>query len=319
MKRIVFLTCIGSLALALTAWGAPKGKATNMSARSGGAHSAHVVSARGGGHPASMRTARNFSAARSHQRAVAASSRARSNSFARTNTSRSNRMQAARTHSTRVAHTGTAVNARNRAAINRERTLARANNAKTNRLEAARLRNQRTAQGNARINARRNFAANRERNMTLGRNVAINRNRENARVVNNWRNDRFRGSRYAAFYNYNRQWHDRGWWRNHHSRIVFVLGGWWYWNAGYWYPAWGYDSNAYYPYDGPIYGYGELAPDRIIVNVQVALQRDGYYAGPTDGMLGSQTREALAAFQADHGLTVTSAVDGPTLQTLGLA
>ena len=141
----------------------------------------------------------------------------------------------------------------------------------------------------------------------------------NARVVNNWRNPRFRGSNYAAFYNYNRQWHDRGWWRNHHSRIVFVLGGWWYWNAGYWYPAWGYDSNAYYPYDGPIYGYGELAPDRIIVNVQVALQRDGYYAGPTDGILGSQTREALAAFQADHGLTVTSAVDGPTLQTLGLA
>ena len=52
MKRIVFLTCIGSLALALTAWGAPKGKATNRPARSGGAQSAHVVSARGGGHPA---------------------------------------------------------------------------------------------------------------------------------------------------------------------------------------------------------------------------------------------------------------------------
>jgi Putative peptidoglycan binding domain len=227
-------------------------------------------------------------------------------------------MQAARTQSTRVANTRTAVNARNRAAINRERNLARANAVKTNRLEAARLRNQRTAQANATINARRNFAANRERNMTLGRNVAINRNRENARVVNNWRNDRFRSSRYAVFYNYNRQWHDRGWWRNHHSRIVFVLGGWWYWNAGYWYPAWGYDSNAYYPYDGPIYGYGELAPDRIIVNVQVALQRDGYYTGPIDGSIGPQTREALAAFQADNGLAVTSAVDGPTLQTLGL-
>ena len=26
MKRIVFLTCIGSLALALTAWGAPRSK-----------------------------------------------------------------------------------------------------------------------------------------------------------------------------------------------------------------------------------------------------------------------------------------------------
>jgi Putative peptidoglycan binding domain len=310
MKRIVFLTCIGSLALALTAWGAPRSKTAHGSARGGGARSAHVVSARGGGHTASMRTARNVSAARSHQHATAATSRARSSSFARARMSRSSRMEAARARDTRTANARTAAVARNRAAVSRERSLARANATQANRNEAARIRN-------ARI-ARNNRALNRQRNLTMARNVAVNR-AANARVVNNWRNARFRGSNYAAFYNYNRQWHDRGWWRNQHSRIVFGLGGWWYWNAGYWYPAWGYDSNAYYPYDGPIYGYGELAPDRIIVNVQVALQRDGYYAGPTDGMLGSQTREALAAFQADHGLTVTSAVDGPTLQTLGLA
>jgi len=303
MKHIVFLTCIGSLALALTALGAPKGASTHGSARARSAPKAHAISARGGAHvasrPASMRT--GFSKARSHQRAIAS-------------TSRTNRMQAARARSTRTANTRTAAVARNRAAVSRERSLARANAQRVNRNEAARIRN---ARGNARI-ARNNRALNRQRNLTMARNVAVNR-AANARVVNNWRNARFRGSNYAAFYNYNRQWHDRGWWRNHHSRIVFVLGGWWYWNAGYWYPAWGYDSNAYYPYDGPIYGYGEQAPDRIIVNVQVALQRDGYYAGPTDGILGSQTREALAAFQADHGLTVTSAVDGPTLQTLGLA
>jgi peptidoglycan hydrolase-like protein with peptidoglycan-binding domain len=53
--------------------------------------------------------------------------------------------------------------------------------------------------------------------------------------------------------------------------------------------------------------------------VQAQLQDDGYYAGPVDGILGPQTREALAAFQADHGLAITSAADGPTLQTLGLA
>ena len=264
---------------------------------------AHAVSARGGAHvanrPAPARA--GFSKARSHQRPIAS-------------TSRSSRVEAARARTTRIANKRTAPVARNRAAISRERSFARANATQANRNEAARIHN---ARGNARI-ARNNRALNRQRNLTMARNVAVNR-AANARVVNNWRNARFRGSNYAAFYNYNRQWHDRGWWRNHHSRIVFVLGGWWYWNAGYWYPAWGYDSNAYYPYDGPIYGYGELAPDRIIVNVQVALQRDGYYAGPTDGILGSQTREALAAFQADHGLTVTSAVDGPTLQTLGLA
>jgi len=52
--------------------------------------------------------------------------------------------------------------------------------------------------------------------------------------------------------------------------------------------------------------------------VQLALQQQGYYAGPIDGLLGPQTRGALAAFQADNGLATTSAVDRPTLQTLGL-
>jgi hypothetical protein len=301
MKRIVFLTCIGSLALALTALGAPRGKTSHGPARSGGARSAHVVSATGGSHTASMRTARNFSAARSHQHAMAA-------------TSRSNRMQTARARSTHIANARTTAVARNRAAISRERSFARANATRINRTEAARIR---SARANARI-GRNNLALNRQRNLSLARNVAINRG-TNARIVNHWRNARFRDLNYAAFYNYNRQWHDRGWWRSHHSRIVFVLGGWWYWNAGYWYPAWGYDPYAYYPYDGPIYGYGNLTPDRVIVNVQVALRGQGYYAGPIDGDLGPQTREALAAYQADHGLAVTSAVDRPTLQTLGLA
>jgi len=49
------------------------------------------------------------------------------------------------------------------------------------------------------------------------------------------------------------------------------------------------------------------------------LRGEGYYAGAIDGILGPQTRAALAAFQADHGLAVTSAVDQPTLQTMGLA
>jgi hypothetical protein len=138
------------------------------------------------------------------------------------------------------------------------------------------------------------------------------------RITNNWRSDRFRGERYAAFRDYRRQWHDRSWWRRHHSRIIFVSGGWWYWNTGYWYPAWGYDPYYTYPYDGPIYGYGGLTPDQVIINVQTQLQNDGYYVGAIDGILGPQTREAIAAFQADNGLAVTSAVDQPTLETLGL-
>jgi len=297
MKRIVFLTCIGSVALALTASGAPKDRPGSKSAKARSAPSAHTVSARGGSHAAPMRTARSFPTARS-QRAIAASPRERFSSVSRARTLRSSRLEAARVHNTR-----TAIAARNRAAINRERSLARANTLGTNRVEAARLRGAQTANANARIAARNNVAINRARN---------------ARIVNNWRSDRFRGQSYAAFRDYHRQWHNRTWWRNHYSRIIFVSGGWWYWNAGYWYPAWGYDPYAYYPYDGPIYGYSDLTPDQVIVNVQTQLQADGYYAGPIDGILGSQTRRALAAFQADHGLAVTSAVDRSTLATLGL-
>jgi hypothetical protein len=121
-----------------------------------------------------------------------------------------------------------------------------------------------------------------------------------------------------VFRNYHRQWHDRGWWRNHFNTIVFVGGGWWYWNAGYWFPAWGYDSSAYYPYDGPIYGYSNLTPGQVVANVQTQLSRDGYYTGPVDGVMGPMTRQAIAAFQADNGLAVTSTIDEPTIATLGL-
>jgi peptidoglycan hydrolase-like protein with peptidoglycan-binding domain len=38
-----------------------------------------------------------------------------------------------------------------------------------------------------------------------------------------------------------------------------------------------------------------------------------------DGLLGPLTREALAAYQGDQGLTTTSAIDEPTLDSLGLA
>jgi hypothetical protein len=51
--------------------------------------------------------------------------------------------------------------------------------------------------------------------------------------------ERWRDSRYNVFRKYTATWHDPDWWRIHHSRIVFVLGGWYYWHAGYWFPALG--------------------------------------------------------------------------------
>jgi hypothetical protein len=157
----------------------------------------------------------------------------------------------------------------------------------------------------------RNFAVNRTQNFAYYRGGA-------ARVTNNWHGNAFYGQRYAAFRNYNREWHDGGWWRSHYDRVVFVNGGWYYWDAGYWFPAWGYDPYVTYVYDGPIYAYNGLAPDQVTVNVQEALASAGYYGGPIDGQLGPMTRDAIAAFQADNGLAVTSAIDEPTLATMGL-
>jgi len=128
----------------------------------------------------------------------------------------------------------------------------------------------------------------------------------------------WQGSNYRVFRNYSSQWHERNWWRNHYNRVVFVYGGWYAWNAGYWIPAWGYDSNAYYAYDGPIYAYNNLPPDQVIANVQASLQQQGYYQGEVDGLLGAQTRSALADYQRANGLYMTSTIDRPTLASLGM-
>jgi hypothetical protein len=128
----------------------------------------------------------------------------------------------------------------------------------------------------------------------------------------------WQGQSYAVFRNYRAEWHDQGWWHSHHNRIVFVFGAPYYWNAGYWFPAWGYYPNAYYAWDGPIYGYNNLPPDQVIANVQSALQQQGYYHGEVDGLIGPLTRAAIADYQRDHGLYITSAIDEPTLSSLGM-
>jgi hypothetical protein len=146
------------------------------------------------------------------------------------------------------------------------------------------------------------------------REIAAVKFRENNRIIGS---ENWRGDQYNVFRTYRAQWHDRDWWHQHHSRIVFVFGGWYFWDAGFWYPAWGYDRSAYYVYDGPIYAYNDLPPDQVTANVQASLQEQGYYHGEVDGLLGPLTRAALADYQRDHGLYTTSAIDQPTLASLG--
>jgi len=129
----------------------------------------------------------------------------------------------------------------------------------------------------------------------------------------------WQGQQYTVFRNYKSEWHDQNWWRGHYrNNITFAFGAPYYWNAGYWFPAWGYNPNAYYAWDGPIYAYNRLPPDQVIANVQAALQQQGYYRGEVDGLIGPLTRGAIADYQRNHGLYTTSTIDQPTLQSLGM-
>jgi hypothetical protein len=146
---------------------------------------------------------------------------------------------------------------------------------------------------------------------------------QNVKFVKNYKiqgAQNWKGQKYVVFRNYNPVWHDQFWWTSHYNRTVFVFGGWYYWNAGYWFPAWGYDPGAVYYYNGPIYASRpSLDPGQVVANVQSALQDQGYYQGDIDGILGPQTRAALAEYQQANGLEPTAAVDEPTLDSLGLS
>jgi hypothetical protein len=122
-----------------------------------------------------------------------------------------------------------------------------------------------------------------------------------------------------VFRKYTGAWHDRDWWRSHYPRIVFVSGGWYYWHANYWYPAWGYQPEAAYGYDGPIYAFNDLEPDQVVANVQATLQQLGYDHGSINGVLDPETQNAIANYQRDYGLYATSTIDEPTLASLGMA
>jgi len=328
MRRIIYSACIGTLALALTA-GAAQDKDKRSERAKPQQRTAKVHAARPANTGRTMSAHRNVSAAQYRQRSYAkphVSSNAvvkhdtglravRERNLARNERLRERNFQ--RNQEFR-ARRDVAVNRDRNLAVNRERNLAvnRNRNADVNRYRNA---NEFRTRNNVAVNRDRNFAVNRDRNFAINRtqNAAYYR-RGNVRITNNWHGDAFRGARYTAFRNYNRQWHDRSWWRGHYDRIIFVNNGWYYWNAGYWFPAWGYAPSVSYVYDGPIYGYNGWTPDRITVEGQQQLARAGYYDGPIDGLLGPMTREAIAAYQAENGLAITSAIDEPTLATLGL-
>jgi hypothetical protein len=311
MKRILYSICIGSLALAVTALG----QQTNDTRRDKNKtyRTSNVRATKQANTHATM-GARHYTSTPQYRQRTYAAPRTNSNAVnqnARMRTYREQNYARNQALRERNFERNQAVRARSNVAVTRDSAFA-VNRRRNYDVNHYRNTDQFRARNNVAINQNRNYAVNRTRNYDVYR-------RGNVRINNDFRSAAFRGQRYAVFRDYHRQWHDRSWWRSRYNRIIFVNGGWYYWNAGYWFPAWGYASDAYYPYDGPIYGYNGLPPDQVIVDVQEQLQRNGYYDGPIDGVLGPMTREAIAAFQADNGLAVTSVIDEPTLAALGVA
>jgi len=295
MKRIIYSICIGTLALAVTAWGEQVKVDAKANAKAKGSSRSAAVQTRSYGHANTnvgrVNTRQSFSTqSRIHQPSYSTSRSAVVKQHATTNLNSNARVLARE----RNFGSNNEVRTRNFVATNRDRNITT-------------------------FNRDRNFSANNS-NVTVnrGRNFGVNR-RGRAGITNNWSSQQFSGQNYAAFRNYSRSYHDRGWYRSNYPRISFYFGAPYYWDSGYWYPAWGYYPGYTYEYDGPIYGYNGLAPDQVVVDVQERLQREGYYTGPIDGVLGPMTRQAITAYQADHGLAITATIDQPTLATLGLS
>ena len=83
-----------------------------------------------------------------------------------------------------------------------------------------------------------------------------------------------------------------------------------YYGGGY--PYNGYNSYSYYT---PTYRYSGST----VAAVQQRLGRLGYYRGGVDGVIGPQTRGAIAAFESRNGLAVDGTISRQLLDSLGLS
>jgi hypothetical protein len=117
----------------------------------------------------------------------------------------------------------------------------------------------------------------------------------------------------------------------------YYYGGGYYPNYGYYsrgwpYSNWGYGiSGGYYPYSYyggyPYSGYNNYYSyytptyrynGSMVAAVQRRLGELGYYHGVIDGVVGPQTRGAIAAFESRNGLAVDGTISRPLLNTLRL-
>jgi len=64
---------------------------------------------------------------------------------------------------------------------------------------------------------------------------------------------------------------------------------------------------------------GHPTDDNVVAAVQQRLAELGYYHGVIDGVVGPQTRTAINAYKANHGLVVDGTISRPLLDRMGLS
>lgn len=71
-------------------------------------------------------------------------------------------------------------------------------------------------------------------------------------------------------------------------------------------------------YDSPAAGPHNDSAEAQVVDIQARLQRQGYYRGQIDGIMGPDTRRAIGRFQRDKGMEPSGYLNNETLRALGL-
>jgi peptidoglycan hydrolase-like protein with peptidoglycan-binding domain len=66
-------------------------------------------------------------------------------------------------------------------------------------------------------------------------------------------------------------------------------------------------------------GSSQASQGHLVRDAQRELQREGLYRGPIDGILGPETRQAIAGYQAREGLQQTATLDQDTVERMNLA
>jgi hypothetical protein len=96
--------------------------------------------------------------------------------------------------------------------------------------------------------------------------------------------------------------------------VAFGFPYWWYPDYGY--PDYGYSDQDAYNDSAP--AYGDQYWQDLVMKVQWALSRRGYYEGPIDGVISPDGMRAIRAFQEAQGLPATGRIDPNILTALKL-